>query len=444
MMNTKSIKNNAAILISLVLLSACSGKNPFAIEKKLDMPGERIPIIEKSKDLELRSDASAAPSTPEKTSLKEYNGFYQDFHHIQNLDWNQNLNKLHSIAFMGNSTLINPSNIVVLDEKIYAMSSDGIVYCYNIAGDNIWQNDLFREFEKKSYFSFMSEKFIGGALKIEGNILYISTGSAHLGAFNIHTGEKIFLINLTSPSRSIPVVHDDLVIVQTVDNNIHAFNKDDGTGIWAFSGMPAEVNALALNEPLIINEKLIAKLSTDDLIALDVQTGMEIWETPMSKYGAIGKAKTNFTDMQKIAFHDSYIYASSEDGKLSKVSIETGEIVWSKELMVNSSIWIAGDLMYAVTTENRLIAASIQDGILIADYSLKTSDDDKDFEAFYGSPVMINSKISVIRDDGLMLSVSLDDGSIATNAVSEHIYSEPKLVNGKLLLLSNDGQIDLY
>jgi len=179
-MNTKSIKNNAAILISLVLLSACSGKNPFAIEKKLDMPGERIPIIEKSKDLELRSDASAATSTPEKTSLKEYNGFYQDFHHIQNLDWNQNLNKLHSIAFMGNSTLINPSNIVVLDEKIYAMSSDGIVYCYNIAGDNIWQNDLFREFEKKSYFSFMSEKFIGGALKIEGNILYISTGSAHL------------------------------------------------------------------------------------------------------------------------------------------------------------------------------------------------------------------------------------------------------------------------
>ena len=446
-MTIQSIKNLTLILASLVLLAACSGKNPFSMEKKLDMPGERIPIIEKSKDLELRSGHSHSIQAPQKTNLSEYNELYQNFSHIQNLEWNQNIEKKQSISFAGNTTLVNPSNIVILDDKIYAISGDGILYCYSISGENIWQNNFFSEIENKSYFSFMSEKFIGGSLKIADDILYVSTGSAHLGAFNAKTGEKVFVIDLTSASRSIPVVNGDLLIVQTIDNKIHAFNKADGTGIWAFSGIPAEVNALAINEPLVINEKLVAKLSTDDLIALDIYTGMELWETPMSKYGAIGKAKTNFTDMQKIAFHDSHIYASSEDGKLSKISVETGEILWSKELMVNSSIWIAGDLVYAVTTENRLVIASIHDGSLIADYSLQLSSnekDDKDDTLFYGSPVMLNNMISVIRDDGTMLLISPFDGSITTNKVSDHIYSEPKLINGRMILLSNDGQIDLF
>ncbi len=179
---------------------------------------------------------SSAMVTDEKiytvgTDKKEKTGFVIALNHKGKEEWRTEYGEEWFKDWDGSR-----SSPLVYNDKVYMMSSFGIVICLNADdGKEIWKVDLFKEY--------------GGV-----NIQWGVTESL---AFD---GEKIF------------------VTIGGVDANVIALNKDNGELIWKCKG---KSEASAYCSPLIIEHggrKMLVTMTAEHTLGIEVSSGELLWD----------------------------------------------------------------------------------------------------------------------------------------------------------------------
>jgi len=437
------------LFCALIFLAGCSDGLWLGSEKKLDLKGERVPVIRHDTDLVV----------DKKTSLSQANipqpvrntGWYKSCgitsSKVFNLHLETKLEKKPLFSIGSGSDFLIGSSPIMHGNNVVALGADGIIKSYDLAQDKIkWINDDFPTSAKKGFFDILNSSYLSGGLSYSDNVIYATSGAGSIMALDSSNGQAIWAIKLSSPSRATPLkTNKDIIIVQASDNKTFALNSKNGQIIWTHIGISEEISSLRTSAPVANKDTVIIQYSSGEIYCLSIDNGDEIWsESLTSPLETIVTDSHLHTVITSPAIDEKYVYAYGHDGMVGVFNIDTGSTLWKKQLGVDHQFWICGDLIVGITNTSKLIGINKQDGKIRWIQELASIAPNKE-TIEWTSPVVANSNAIIANSNGEMFFFSLVDGAIINKiAIPNDVYLSPVIANGEMVILSNDGQVNMY
>ena len=470
-------------LMTALLISGCStletvgdtvsGLNPFGGNNSqgeaIDDPN-RISILELSESLEITG--ALQPSDVVLPDPRPSNDWTQvggnTAHVMQRLASDGNLDKAWSKSFgKGSSSkgrilappVIQGDRLFIMDaqNKVQAMSTDN--------GSRIWEHKVKIEDTGKTRrgrrsllervrdpLSFRDEggidkSGVGGGLAVVGDVVYLTSGLGVVEALDASTGESLWRSELRVPLHSAPAVHDGRLFAISDDNELFSFDAVTGETQWTYQAIVETARMLTLPAPAVVDEVVIAPFSSGELVALRVQNGGVLWQDALSGGGRL----TPLASLNDIAagpvVADGFVIASAQSGVMNAFDLRTGQRIWTQPAGTLSFPWLAGDFVYAATTNGEIICMSKLSGELVWLTQLENFKNDKKRKdkISWSGPVLVDDKLVVFSSDGIAMELNPFDGSVIRDfKIGNDVFVAPVFANGTLYVVSDGAKLTAY
>lgn len=441
MISNKFLRYATLIALS-TQLSACETlPDWFGGSEETPLKGERIAVLQNATalaaDPELADRVIAIPAPIRNVNWEQVsdrnNPNYQNLSLPEKLTKSQERSIGESAIGTGTGLIAGP---IVAGGKVFTVDAEGILSAYK--ADDIDHH----------YWSFgtgiSDTPRIGGGIAYANSTLFVTSGLGTVVAVNAETGQKIWKRTLNSVARSAPSVWKDMLFVLTGDNRLYALNTKDGAIMWTHSGVSESMGTLGSSSPSVYSGIVIAPYSSGEIHGLRIGSGVEVWQDSL----AFSRTDVFSLDLPDIDFFPpvarGMVFTSSRNGLLSANDILYGLRAWDRDFGLSSTPWASGDFLYVITENNELSALFMGDGKAKWVVSLPQYEDAKNKKKriSWSGPVMAGSLLRVVGSNGIMLSLSPENGSVVDrNEIPEGVYNPPVVANDRLYMVSNGGKL---
>jgi outer membrane protein assembly factor BamB len=288
-------------------------------------------------------------------------------------------------------------------EQIY-VAYDQQVYALDLAGNEQWRFPA--EANPRTTF-YAPPVVVGDGSILAGgydNILYRIEADGN--------GEALFS-NARNRYIASPLVADERIYAANANHVLYALTMD-GEEVWQF-----EAHQSLWAAPVTDGSAIYLATLDNQLHALDKRDGSELWAEPVTFEGAISNAPAIDTDgtLYVGSFGNTVTAVSSHGNVLW--SFPTKDWVWATPLLLDSTLYVGDQsgMLYAIDTA---------DGSEVWSADLKS--------AILGTPVFYEDALYAGTEGGEIFSLALEDGaSKKLQNVDGKLYSSP-VVAGDLLL----------
>lgn len=232
----------------------------------------------------------------------------------------------------------------VLDNNTgYAIDHTGQLFAWDIkTGKTRWS---------KSYSVPAST-----ALVLRDNYLYFGTSNGEIFVVNKKHGKVKWRSSVSSEVLAPPVITKSLVVVQTVDGGLHAINRTTGQRNWFYSREMPVLSLRGTSTPLIVGDIVISGADNGKLIALTLNSGAPLWETPI----AIPRGRSEIERLVDVdappVERDGVIYTVTYQGRLAAIRIDSGQILWVRDVSSYTGMELDSHKIYLTDAEGRIWA----------------------------------------------------------------------------------------
>ena len=175
--------------------------------------------------------------------------------------------------------------------------------------------------------------------------------------------------NVSAPSVNSrfarPLIDDNTIIIQTIDNRIVSLARVDGRQRWELEQTMPLLSMRGSASPIIVGPLIIAGFDNGRLAGIDMDTGDIKWDSMLSM-------SSGRSDLDRLSDVDGNItvvgqdvYAAGYQGRLSAIAAESGQTLWSRE--ISSYVGVASDWnsIYTIRDDGEIIALRRNSGIEI-------------------------------------------------------------------------------
>src|SRR5215813_2418069 len=428
------------LLLGLLVLGGCG----WFDDKKQPLPGERISVLSLDRQLEPDPDLSkiaiTLPPPVVNPDWPEPGGYPN--HAMQHLSLPERLTQAWRASTGEGASRYTRvlSQPVVAKGRVFAMDGAVQVGAYDAAtGERLWQADLKPEEERGNSF--------GGGVAFWQDRLFASTGYAQVVALDPADGRVIWKSSVGAPVRSAPTVSDGRVFVVTIENELAVLAADDGRRLWVHNAIPETASLLGNASPAVEGEVVVAAYSSGEIFALTVETGRPVWSDNLSATRSVD-AVSALADIRGWPVIDrGRVYAASHSGRMAAIDIRTGDRLWEQELGGTQSLWVAGDYVYVLTTDNELICLTRNEGKVRWVRLLPSYRDEKKRKdpITWAGPVLGGDRLIVLSSDGDAVSVSPYTGDpLGRENLPAGGYFAPAIADNSLYVLTDDSNLSAY
>lgn len=429
-----------ALLAALVALGACDS---WLGEDKKPLPGTRISVLVHSKGIQPDPDLAGhdvllpAPSINE--DWPDAGGYANHaMHHIEvgealRLVWSADVGKGAS----SENRLTSPP--VVANGRLYVMDSQANVSAFDsVKGNRLWQVDLTPEDDDDHF---------GGGLAVEGERLYVSTGFGQLIALDTKNGKELWRHSMLGPVRAAPTARGNRVFVVSVDNRLHAVDGRNGTLLWKHDNVSESAALLGSGSPAEDGGVVVVPFSSGELIAYRVENGRQVWSESLAGTRRVDLA-TGLADIRGHPVIDrGMVFASSNSGITVAIDLRTGRRLWEREFGSLETLWVAGNYVFAVSTDNEVICMSRRDGSIYWVTPLQRwNNEEKKLERLvWTGPMLAGDRIIVAGSNGEAFAISPYNGDyLGRIEMPDAVTVAPIVAGGTVYFLSDDGRLGAY
>ena len=320
---------------------------------------------------------------------------------------------------------------------------DGLIF-FDKKGSIIRYNDKTKVLWKQNHYS-KSEKKLRPKLDFiqDGENLLITDSIAKYYSVNINSGELNWSKNNIYPFNSDIKKHKNKIFVIDYKNTLRCFNISDGNECWNLKTEDSFTISNSKFSLIVINDKVIFSNSIGDITAVDIETGVIIWQLPTQSSSIINETY-NFKISKLVSDGNSIIFSNNKN-EFHSIDVKTGTINWINEINSNITPIITGNLIFTVSNEGYLIVIEKNKGniIRVTDlfkyYKLKERKKIKPVGFAIG-----NTNLYLTNTDGKMIVVDLNLGVVKrVEKVSGDFISRPFIVNDNIFVIKN-GSIIQY
>jgi len=425
------------LIIALIFLNQCSFKENSRIWKDKENKLEAQKNIKKVflEDKKITSEFNQELKLD--LSIIKFNNKIID---NENNYGSQNYKGL--IDKIGNYKFSKFENINQLNFKPIFLD-DGLIF-FDKKGSIIRYNDKSKVLWKKNHYS-KSEKKLKPKLDFvqDDENLLITDSIAKYYSVNINSGELNWSKNNIYPFNSDIKKYKNKIFVIDYKNTLRCYNVSDGNECWNLKTEDSFTISNSKFSLIVISDKVIFSNSIGDITAVDIETGVIIWQLPTQSSSIINETY-NFKISKLVSDGNSIIFSNNKN-EFHSIDVKTGTINWINEINSNITPIITGNLIFTVSNEGYLIVIEKNKGNIIRvtdlfkNYKLKKRKNIKPVGFVIG-----NTNLYLTNTDGKMIIVDLSLGDIKKiEKISGDFISRPFIFNQNLFVIRN-GSIIQY
>ncbi len=331
---------------------------------------------------------------------------------------------------------------VVGGGKLFAEGTDGVIVAFDKkTGAKLWtrgDGDMTKDQAPSAF---------GGGVSYEAGKLYATNGVGEVKAVNADTGEVIWKVKPSGPLRGSPTIAFGQLFVMTQDNQLIALNINDGSLVWDESGSNTQSGVFGVAAPAAGQGSIVAGYSSGELAAYRYENGRVLWTDALARTN-ISTTVGTITDIDADPIIDSgRVYALGQGGRMAAYELVTGQRIWELNLAGISTPAIAGEWIFTLTDDARLLAISRTSGRVrwISQLQRYKDEEDKKGPIFWTGPVLAGGQLWVASSRGEVWKVSAGEGSAQLFAdVGQPVSLAPVVADGMLFLLDDSGTIHAW
>ncbi len=330
---------------------------------------------------------------------------------------------------------------VVADGKLFAVDVQATVHAFDAnSGARLWDAAIAEGKENRP------SRFGGGASYDDGKV-YATDGLGDVAAFNAADGKLVWRVRPGGPLRGSPTVANGVVYVLTQDNQLYALNQADGVVNWTSQGTAETQGVFGVAAPAAGQGSVIAGFSSGELNAYRYENGRVLWQDALSRT-SITTSVSSIADVDANPVIDGgRVYAVGQGGRMVALELTTGQRVWEQNVAGISTPWLAGEWLFVVTDDARLLCMSRTTGKArwIAELRRFRNVKKKKGPILWYGPVLAGGRLVLTNSRGEITSVSPTDGAVGQVIEAKTPFTLPPIVaNATLYTLDQKGRITAY
>lgn len=334
------------------------------------------------------------------------------------------------------------SSPVVGSGKLFAEGTDGVIVAFDKAtGAKLWtrgDDDLTKDQAPAAF---------GGGVSYEAGKLYATNGVGDVKSLNVETGEVIWKVKPAGPMRGSPTIAFGQLFVMTQDNQILSLNINDGSLVWDESGSNTQSGVFGVAAPAAGQGSIVAGYSSGELSAYRYENGRTLWSDALARTN-ISTTVGTITDIDADPIIDSgRVYALGQGGRMAAYELVTGQRIWELNLAGISTPAIAGEWIFTLTDDARLLAIARSSGRVrwITQLQRYKDEEDKEGPIFWTGPVLAGGHLWVASSRGEIWKVSAGEGAASLfTEVGQPVSLPPLVADGYLYVMDDSGTIHAW
>lgn len=261
------------------------------------------------------------------------------------------LKKVWSASLGGDAEFLRVALRPAADgSRVYAAGREGVVAAFDPqSGKTVWRVKL-------------GTTLSAGPGVGDGRLAVLATsGEAIL--LDAATGAEVWRTDIDGESLAAPLIRNESVVVQTIDNQLRAFSLFDGRERWSVVQSTPALTVRGSSSPVALGSSIIAGFDNGRLVSVNGATGDVEWNTMLSP-------PTGRSDLDRLADVDGSIavvgqdvYAAGYQGRLASVAGESGQILWNRELSSYVGVMADWNSLYTTRDNGEILALTRSSGV---------------------------------------------------------------------------------
>ena len=425
------------LVIALFFLNNCSFNENSRIwkekEKKLESQkklekvfAETNPVLSEFNP-ELKIELIKIKLNNKVVENKNNYGF-QNYDGSLNKIANYKFSKLENIDQLNFKPIFLKDGLIFFDKK-------GSIIRFNNMQKVLWTNNYYSKAEKKLkpklYFASDNEN------------LFVFDDIAKFYSVNINSGKLNWIKNNIYPFNSEIKKLGNKIFVVDYKNILRSYNINNGSEYWNLKTEDSFTISNSKYSLIIIDNAIIFSNSIGDITAVDVETGLIIWQLPTQSSNIINESY-NFKISNLVSDGNS-IFFSNNKNEFYSIDVKTGTINWINDINSNITPILNNNLIFTVSNEGYLFVIDKNKGNIIRvtdlykNYKIKHRKNIKPIGFTIGK-----KNLYLTNSDGNMIVADLSLSNVnKIEKVSGNLISEPFIFNQNLFVIRN-GSIIKY
>lgn len=439
------MNNKLRVTGALAALALVSGCGVFKGQgKKTPVLGERVPILMSENDITSdKSLANVDVLVPEAAANEEWSqpggSASKSMGHLAlsatpQRAWSKEIGKTSKKERLAAAPVISGG-------KLFVMDTDGVVHAMAAdSGNTLWSAATAKpEGNKAARF--------GGGVSVSGEHAFATNGLGDVVALNVADGTELWRKHPGGPLRGAPTLAGENLYVLTQDNQLFAMSQATGDVSWTASASLETQGVFGVAAPAYAQGTLIAGFSSGELNAYRFENGRSLWSDVLSR-SSMTTSVSSLSDIDAEPVIDQgRVYAVGQGGRMVAMDIATGNRMWEQNIAGISTPWVAGEWIFVVTDDARLMCLSRTSGKVRWISQLKRYKNAKKPKNPYDwvGPVLAGGKLILANTRGELVFVSPADGSISsTMELKDPISLQPVVANNTLYVLDDKGRLTAF
>jgi outer membrane protein assembly factor BamB len=351
------------------------------------------------------------------------------------VNYDGKLKKISKFKFskINNFDYYEPELIFESDNLIF-FNNKGSIMKFDSGSNIIWKKNYYNKGEKKlkPVLTFGSDS----------KTLIVADNVSKYYALNLDDGNLLWSKYNSSPFNSQIKTYKDKFFIIDFNNVLRCISIKDGTEIWNIKVGNTFIKSQKKLSIIVVNNVVYFNNSTGDITAIDINTGIMLWQTPTQ--ASTIYENTFLLKTSNIVANNKMIVFSNNKNEFYSLDLKTGLIKWKININSNIQPTIIDNLIFTISNEGYLTIIDSKDGNII-----KVTDV---FSLFKKKRNKINpvgflvakKNIYLTTDHGRLLVIDIESGETKSIIkIANNKISRPFILNKNLFLIKDNSIIKL-
>ena len=334
------------------------------------------------------------------------------------------------------------STPVVDNGRLYVIDVNATVHAFDAkTGARVWSSSLSTPGKDGRSSLF------GGGVSVEGDRVYATNGVGDVAALSISNGGVIWKKRPAGPLRGAPTIFANQLFVMSQDNQLLALSTVDGEIEWQETASVEPGSVFGVAAPAAGQGSVVAGFSSGELNAYRYENGRNLWSDALSRTGMSTSVST-LSDVDADPVIDrGRVFAVGQGGRMASYELVTGQRIWELSIAGISTPWVAGEWVFVVTDDARLLAIARATGKIrwISQLPQYRNVDKKKDAIRWTGPVLAGNRLFLVSSNGAMAQINPADGSmLGQTELKVSATLSPVVADGMLYVLDDGGRITAW
>lgn len=330
---------------------------------------------------------------------------------------------------------------IVVGGRVYTIDTAGTVRAFDgRTGAQVWasQTPTQKGGERSLY---------GGGLAYDQGRIYATNGLGYVAALDERNGGMVWKVRPGGPLRGSPSVANGAIYVMSQDNQIYALKEQDGSTNWSQAASLEIAGVFGSASPAIGQGTVVAGFSSGELNAYRYENGRMVWQDALQRT-SIRTSVSSLNDIDADPVIDSgQVIAVGQGGRMVALDIITGQRQWEINIAGIDTPWLAGDWIFVITDQSKLLCVSRQNGHIrwITQLPQFVKPKSKKGEIDYSGPVLAGGRLIVTGTNGALIFVDPTTGAFqGQTSIGAPVSLSPVVANSTLYILDDRGRLNAF